>query len=85
MVTKSDLDRYVRVSVLATWQGLSAGIHKYIGETVYTFVDAASKEEQIRRGEIPEITIAGRSEYHGAFRWEDLSDFVLTEHDLLKQ
>lgn len=27
--------------------------------------------------------IAGRDEYHGAFRWEDLSDVVLTEHDLL--
>jgi len=83
-VAEGDLDRLVRVSVLATWRGLGLGIHDYIGETVYSFVDGAPKEEQIRRGEIPEITIAGRGEYHGAFRWEDLSDVVLTEHDLLK-
>ena len=84
MVTQSDLDRLVAVSVLATWKGLGLGIHKYIDGTVYSFVDGAPKEDQIRRGEIPEITIAGRSEYHGAFRWEDLSDIILTEHDLLK-
>ena len=75
----------VDVSVLATWRGLGLGIHDYIGETVYSFVDGAPKEDQIRRGEIPEITIAGRGEYHGAFRWEDLSDIVLTEQDLPKQ
>ena len=82
-VTKSDLDRLVDVSVLATWKGLDLGIHIYIDGTVYSFVDIRPKEEQIRRGEIPEITIAGPGEYHGAFRWEDLSDVVLTEHDLL--
>lgn len=71
------------VSVLATWKGLGLGIHEYIDGTVYSFVDIAPKEEQIRRGEIPEITIAGPGGYHGKFHWEDLSDFVLTEHDLL--
>jgi len=83
LVAKSDLDRLVDVSVLATWKGLGLGIHIYIDGTVYSFVDIAPKEEQIRCGEIPEITIAGPGEYHGAFRWEDLSDVVLTEHDLL--
>jgi|GEM_PF-1671015 len=83
-VVKGDLDRYVRVSVLATWQGLDLGIHKYVDGTVYAFVSASPKIDQIRRGEIPEIAIAGPGEYHGKFRWEDLSNFVLTEQDLLK-
>ncbi|WP_312182754.1 hypothetical protein, partial [Arthrobacter sp.] len=59
-------------------------IHKYRDGTVYAFVGASPKDEQIRRGEIPEITIAGPGEYHGKFRWEDLSDLVLTEQDLLR-
>ena len=83
VVMKSDLDRFVDISVLATWQGLGLGIVQYIDGTVYSFVDGGPKEEQIRSGEIPEITIAGRGEYHGKFRWEDLSDLVLTEQDLL--
>ena len=84
MVTKSHLDRLVDVSVLATWRGLDLGIHKYRDGTVYAFVGASPKIDQIRRGEIPEITIAGPGEYHGKFRWEDLFDFVLTEQDLLR-
>ena len=84
IVSERDLDRLVDISVLATWQGLGVGIQKYREGTVYAFVDGGPKEDQIRRGEIPEITIAGPGEYHGEFRWEDLSDVVLTEHDLLK-
>lgn len=83
IVEESDLDRLVDVSVLATWQGLGLGIHVYIDGTAYSFVDIRPKEEQIRRGETPEITIAGPGEYHGTFRWEDLRDLILTEHDLL--
>ncbi|MCC3283839.1 MULTISPECIES: hypothetical protein [Arthrobacter] len=84
IISERDLDRLVDVSVLATWQGLGVGILKYREGRVYAFVDGGPKEDQIRRGEIPEITIAGPGEYHGKFRWEDLSDVVLTEHDLLK-
>ena len=72
IVSERDLDRLVDISVLATWQGLGVGIQKYREGTVYAFVDGGPKEDQIRRGEIPEITIAGPGEYHGEFRWEDL-------------
>lgn len=83
-VTESDLDRLVRVLVSAKWRSLSIGIQKYIDGTVFAFVDGGPKEEQIRRGEIPKITIAGRSEYHGKLRWEDITDLVTSERELLK-
>jgi len=83
-VTESDLDRMVRVLVSAKWRSLSIGIQKYIDGTVFAFVDGGPKEEQIRLGEIPEITIAGRGEYHGRLRWEDITDLVVSERELLK-
>ena len=83
-VAESDLDRLVRVLVSAKWRSLNVGIQEYIDGTVYAFVDGGPKEEQIRRGEIPEITIAGRGEYHGKLRWEDITDLVMSERELLK-
>ncbi|MCC3297169.1 hypothetical protein LOC59_10450 [Arthrobacter sp. zg-Y916] len=74
----------MRVLVSAKWRSLSIGIQKYIDGTVFAFVDGGPKEEQIRRGEIPKITIAGRSEYHGKLRWEDITDLVTSERELLK-
>ncbi|KPN16118.1 hypothetical protein AO716_00310 [Arthrobacter sp. Edens01] len=83
-VAESDLERLVRVLVSAKWRSLSVGIQEYIDGTVFAFVDGGPKEEQIRRGEIPEITIAGRSDYHGKLRWEDITDLVMSERELLK-
>ncbi|MCQ2001822.1 hypothetical protein [Arthrobacter zhaoxinii] len=84
-VLREALDRLIDVRVTAIWRGIECNLGGYNNGIVHARVRTNPEQEaKVRRGEIPEIVMADRTEYVGTFLWEDLEDIRMEEKDLKK-
>ena len=75
----------VSVEVTARWKGFDINLVQCNNGVVHARVGPGpAQQPMVERGEIPEIVMVDRGEYHGTFRWEDLEDIQMVEKDLKK-